>query len=239
MIIRYSMIDTFLQCPTKFRMQYIEGVTEETTSSALKFGSALHLAIKSYFEGEDPYETFNMYWNSVKSMNVKYDRYSWEDLRALAVDKFLPNFIRLHAKKFSSPKLEETVSMPILESHELQGTFDLAGQYEGKLTLTDWKTSSKEYPYAKIIRNPQMYIYAALYKHKYGVLPEQLMYKVFIKPEARIQTLKIDLTEEKLVHTMNNVELIIKNMISMMNNKTYYSNYNCYCLNPGVCYNDN
>ena len=92
--------------------------------------------------------------------------------------------------------------------HTLSGTYDIACKYEGKLTIIDYKTSAREYPASKIERNPQMYIYASLYAHKYGVIPEQVVYKVFIKQDKRIQTLKVSLTKEKLATIMSNVDAI-------------------------------
>lgn len=223
------MIDSFIQCPNKFYSTYILGEREESKSSALEFGTAMHMALQSHFEGDDPYAMFNTYWDSVLKSKLEYDRFSWEDLRTLANDKFLPNFLRLHSKKFSEFKQEEKLEMPFLDTHVLEGTYDMSCQVEGKLTIVDFKTSAREYTTSKIYRNPQMYIYAALYKHKYGKLPEQLMYKVFIKSEGRIQTLKRDLTQQDQDHIMGNVEAICKNMLRMVEEKSIYSNYNCYC----------
>lgn len=226
---RYSAIDTFVQCPAKWYKNYVLGEREEVKSSAMTYGTALHSALNSYFEGEDPYIMFQTHWNSIKSAHLEYDRFSWDDLNSLAVDKFLPNFIRLHSKKFSDGKMEQIMEMPFLGSNSLQGTFDWCGQYEGKLTMLDFKTSAREYHQSKIYRNPQLYIYCALYKHTYGVMPEQIVYKVFIKSEGRIQTLKRMLTNEDHDLIMGNVERICKNMLQMVDNKTVYSNYNCYC----------
>lgn len=233
MIIRYSQIDTYLQCKRKYKSKYIDNLQEQGNSSALAFGSALHLALKTQFEGEDPYSIFNMYWDSLKSGTLEYDRHSHQDLKELATEKFLPNFIRLHYKKFKNVKLEQTLEMPVLGSHSLQGTFDLLGEYEGIPTLVDWKTSAREYPLAKVYRNLQMYIYAALCKHNYGTLPEQIMYKVFIKNEGRIQTLKLKLTEDLLASRMKIVNEIIQDIAA---EQTFYPNYNCYCITPELCF---
>lgn len=233
---RYSMIDSFVSCPSKFYSTYVLGQREEVKSPHLEFGTAVHMALNSHFEGEDPYDMFNTYWNSVEKMKLEYDRQSWEDLRAVAVDRFLPNFLRLHAKKFTNNRLEETIEVPFLGSHTLQGTFDLVGEYEGQLTMVDFKTSAREYPVSKIHRNPQMYIYSYLYLKKYGVMPKQVMYKVFIKTEGRIQSLKLPLTEEKLMHIMGNVEAICKNMLRMVEERSIYSNYNCYCGKSKECF---
>lgn len=213
-----------------FHRKYILGEVDKTKSSALEFGTALHLGIRSILEGEDGISDFQMYWDSLKDTEMVYYRFGWQELRDLACNKFLPNFIKMHAKKFSKSIQEETLECKIgvsgYDNTVLQGTFDLCGDYEGKLTLSDWKTSTKEYHLDKILRNPQMYIYAFLYQSKYHVLPEQLMYKVFIKSEGRIQTLKVPLTQEILDLQMNNVRSIVRAMYDMMKFNDWYCNYN-------------
>ena len=228
------MIEDYLRCPANYKRKHIDGIREKTSSSAMSFGTAMHTALKAHFDGEDPYMSFNMYWNSLKDEHLEYDRFSWEDLGAMAVDTFLPNFLRLHAKHIEPVRMEETLTMPILGEHTLQGTYDIVANVDGVLTMIDYKTSAKEYPKSKIYRNPQLYIYAALYKHTYGVMPQQIMYKVFIKTEKRIQSLKINLTEESLQHNMNNVTDIVEDIV---NRKKFYCNYqSCFCPTPRECF---
>ena len=237
MNIRYSMLDTYLQCPAKFKAVYLDQSVPHSDSNALRFGSALHLAFKTHFEEGDPYSVFNMYWDSIKGVNAGFERYSWEDLGEMAVKTFIPNFIKLHSKKIKNPVMEETIEAPFIsKDHMLQGTFDLACEYEGKLSILDYKTSAMEYKKDKILRNPQMYIYAYLYYYKYGVLPEQLVYKVFIKQDRRIQTLKIDLTKAKLDAMMLNIETIAKDMLSRIDNGQWFCNHNNpFCLTNEGC----
>lgn len=235
------MLDAFLKCPAHMYKQYILGEVDTKKSSALEFGTALHLGIKTILEGGDGEGMFNMYWDSLRDVDMIYYRYGWTELRDLAIQKFLPNFGKLHAKKFTDIKQEETLVMPILlgqpchptqtpNNHYLQGTYDLLCQYEGQLTIVDWKTSSSEYKRNKIEKNPQLYIYAALCKHVYGTMPTQIMYKTFIKAEGRIQTMKYELTEQRLSNMMKNVEHIAQAMLNMIETKALYHNHeSCYC----------
>lgn len=229
-IIRYSMLNAFLQCPAAFHRQYILGETETQKSSALEFGTALHLGIRSILEGEDGVSDFNLYWDSLKDANMVYYRHGWQELRDLANNKFLHNFAKSHAKKFINPVQEVELSMPFLGEHTLQGTLDCFSDYEGQPTITDWKTSTQEYKRTKIEKNPQLYIYAALHRHKYGCLPTNIQYKVFIKSDGRIQTVKKELTIEAIDCMMKNVENISKAMIATIGTKEYYHNHeSCYC----------
>lgn len=227
---RYSLLNAFLQCPAAYYKQHVLGEAEPAKSSALEFGTSLHAGIKAILDGDDGISLFERYWNSLKSEDLIYYRHGWQELHDLAVNKFLPNFAARHAKKFTNFIQEETIEMPFLGEHTLQGTFDLAGDYEGSLVIADWKTSTQEYKRTKIDKNPQMYIYAELYRQKYGVLPKSIMYKVFIKAEGRIQTVEKSLTEERQVAMMKNVENIGKAILHLIETKALYHNeQGCYC----------
>ncbi len=231
------MIEEFLKCPKSFHSKYILHPDKKEESVPLLYGSGVHLTLKTHFEGGDPFAVWDMYWNMVKLKELDYGRDSWDYLNDITKTKFLPNFLKLHAKKFTDTKQEQTIGMNlsrISDRVRLQGTYDMLCDYEGVPTLVDWKTSAREYKQEKLERNPQLYIYAALCKHAYGSLPKQLMYKVFIKGEGRIQTLKIDLTETSLQLQMENVYSIVEQMLQMIESNSYYCNYNNqYCNHKG------
>lgn len=223
------MFDSFLKCPANFYKQYILGERDTVKSSALEFGSAIHSAIEDILEVGGGIETFTQKWDLLRDENMIYYRHGWQELRDLAVNRFLPNFERLHSKKFHDYNLERTLQMPFLGEHTLQGTPDMIGQYEGQLTVTDYKTSSTEYKRHKIDKNPQMYIYAALCRNE-GIIPTQIMYKVFRKDNGSIQTLKKELHIEDLDAKMKNVENIAKAILHMIETKEIYHTFeDCWC----------
>ncbi len=235
MKIHYSELDSFLSCPAAYKRRYIDGIKDTEESSALHSGTALHLAIKTHFEGGDPQETYTMYWDSLKNTPMVYYRHGWQELRDLGVN-WLRLFVKMHAKKFTDFKMEELCQMPLFfdDVHDngqiyLEGTWDMYSKYDTAPTMTDWKTSSRAYKEDKLIKNPQLYIYAAMCKHKYGELPKQLQYKVFRKDNGGIQTLQIELTEEKLALQMNNVTSIIKLMLYAKEKNLYPHTFSCYC----------
>ena len=43
--ISWSALSTFRQCTLKYRFRYIDGLPEESVSSALVFGSGIHSAV--------------------------------------------------------------------------------------------------------------------------------------------------------------------------------------------------
>jgi hypothetical protein len=234
MKIHYSELDLYLQCPQAYYQRYVLGVKDEQESSALHFGTALHLAIKNHFEGEDGLETFRMYWESMKSVDMVYYRHNWEMLNDLAINKFIPNFIKFHAKKYSNPVMEQLCEIPLFmhPMHGqiyLEGTFDMFSEYGGIPTMTDWKTSSAEYKKFKLDKNPQLYIYSALYKEKYGALPKAIQYKVFRKDNGSIQTLQKELTEQDLTRQLDNCTAIIKMMLNSRAENLWPHSFSCFC----------
>lgn len=240
MIIRHSMIEDYLQCPNKFyELHVIKNVVSQS-KSALSYGSAVHAALQSAFDGDSPYDTFNMYWNSVRDEKLEYDRYSWEDYQLMTTEKFLPNFMSRHFKKFDGLQTEMKLETPILGEHVLQGTLDWVGNYNGVLTLGDWKTSGSRYYPSKIQRSLQMYIYAYLYQKTTGILPKALQYYVFVKSDRSIQSnIRIDLTQELLASRMSIVACIIKDIIQKVDAKDttkWYPNPGCFCINPAKCF---
>jgi hypothetical protein len=231
----YSELDAFLACPANYKRRYIDGEKDVEESSALHGGTALHLAIKTHFEGGSAEETYLMYWDSLKDTPMIYYRHDWNELRNLGIN-WLKNFVKTHAKKFTDFKMEEYCEAPLFfddvyDNGEilLGGTFDMCGLYDGILTMTDWKTSGAPYKENKIIKNPQMYLYSHMYRYKYGQLPKQIQYKTFCKNTGSIQTLQKELTEENLLLQLENCKSIIKLMLAAKEYNLYPHSLDCYC----------
>jgi hypothetical protein len=229
---RYSFINDWIKCPVAAYKRHVLGEADPVKSSALEFGTAMHSAIEAAFDGDDPIALFTMYWDSLKGVEMQYYQHSWEDLRDLAVNKFIPNFVSRHRKKFGKViTREQKLSMPFLGDHTLEGTMDLLSEYEGVVTLTDWKTSTAPYKQSKIEKNPQMYIYAALAKANNLPVPEQLQYKVFVKTTGNIQTIqRKNLTDSDIHTNIVQVENIASTILWSIENKKLFHNYeSCYC----------
>lgn len=235
MKIHYSELDLYLQCPFAYKKRYIDGIKDEEESSALHLGTALHAAIRNHFEGGDAEEAFLIYWDSLRETPMIYYRHGWQELRDIGI-RWIGLFIKMHAKRFTDFKMEELLEAPLFIDgvHDnglisIEGTFDMCGMYENVFTLTDWKTSSKEYPKSKINKNPQMYLYAHMYKHRYGRLPDQIQYKVFRKDNGGIQTIKKEITKENLALQLANTRDIVKMMLHSRANNLWPHTFNCYC----------
>ena len=235
MKIHYSELDAYLACPAAYKRRYIDGIKDIEESSALHVGTALHLAIKTHFEGGDAEETFLMYWDSLKETPMIYYRHDFNDLRQLGI-RWLGLFVKMHAKKFTDFKMEELIEAPLFfdDVHDngeiiIEGTFDMCGLYDSVLTMTDWKTTSRAYKENKIIKNPQMYLYAYMYRYNYGELPKQIQYKAFRKDNGGIQTVQKELTEANLELQLENSRSIVKMMLNSRAHNLWPHTFDCWC----------
>src|SRR5690606_23119689 len=118
-----------------------------------------------------------------KDTELKFNRYDWKYHRTVGV-KLLDRFKRLHLKHFKPTTVEERLAGE-LAGIRVEGTADFVGMYKDVFTLVDFKTSGYAYDGYKIHVNPQMYLYAELYRQNYGKLPDQLAYVVFCTGEER------------------------------------------------------
>jgi hypothetical protein len=48
--VSWSAISTFRTCPLKYKFRYIDGLPEESVSSALVFGTGIHSAVEQHFQ---------------------------------------------------------------------------------------------------------------------------------------------------------------------------------------------
>lgn len=211
MIHRYSTISDYYRCPTLHRLKHVDkAIPEDTKSTALLFGTALHAGIEGYFEGVDGAEIFTAVWRThqhKKGLRY-YGRSTWESLLDDG-EVLLSRFKRLHFKHFE-PELIERKHEVTLNGHSgpvrLRGTVDWAGLYKGKKSIVDWKTASRVYPKDEIIRKEQLLVYHKL-AQDLGFEADQVVYVVFVKSPAgpRIQVVEREITKKEVDKELENV----------------------------------
>lgn len=233
MVFRYSMIQDFLVCPKMMYEKWILKNPDTKLYASTEFGSAIHAGLKSLLEQENGIGVFRLWWESVRVKDVVYLNHSWENLRDLGL-RFLENFKNRHLPKFSEFQLERPLGMTFLDgAHDLQGTIDYVGKYEGSVVVCDWKTASKAYPQNRIHTNNQLYIYAKLYETTTGTPVEKIMYKVFNKKTGYINTIEKSLTQQELCNKFMEVESIAKTILFYLNSPNSPGNFHhgasCFC----------
>lgn len=222
MIFRYSTLADAYECLQKYYRKHVAKDVEDRSSLDLEFGTSIHLAIKEHYEGGNALQMFEQYWDSTHP-NLKGSRFDWGELREMGT-KFTNRFINKYSGQFKPIHLEKTIELP-MEGHTYRGTLDMLCEYEGKVTLIDWKTSAGPYKIDKIYTSEQLYGYAALAEAEFGIKIEQIMYFVFVKSTGNIQTnIKILLEREKLDSMVGNIRMMIRDLSTR---KEFPKNPNC------------
>jgi putative RecB family exonuclease len=152
--ISWSALSTFRTCPLKYKYRYIDGLPEESVSSALVFGTGIHTAIEQHFQAVlsgDPKPDLDALLFAYRSawlphepdaisFGSKETRESLDDLAS----RMLTAFLNSPAASVQGRVLgveEEIRGMLVEGVPDLLGRIDLLTEDDDTLTITDIKTS--------------------------------------------------------------------------------------------------
>lgn len=240
----YSKINSSQTCLKKYQYQYVLDIAPEgQISSALEFGSAVHLGLEALFEQDDPVLHFETYWDSIKKKPIDWGRYDWQSHRDMGII-MLQRFKRLHYPHLE-PILFEKRLYADMDGTKFEGTPDFYGHYKGVLSIVDFKTSSSRYMQHRLDVAQQLMNYAWLVERNGHDFPKQLVYIVFIKGMSRgranpsIQVLTRELTREMVDATMANMKVLAEELKARREFPKNYGaclNYNSVCQFWDYCH---
>ena len=158
----YSRINRYLTCPEQYRLYYLEKLRPKVESAGLVFGARIHLALADLFRsGVDPVETFKRDWESLKEVELHYNkRESWEKLKETGV-RMLEQFFKAETPKIQRiESVEKKFELRItLLDLPFVGMADLVAQVNGLKTVVDFKTSGSDYEDHEVILSDQLTAY--------------------------------------------------------------------------------
>jgi hypothetical protein len=219
----FSDYSALRRCGRYYEKVVIEKLKEPgPEDSNLHFGTALHLGLNASLAAEDAVSQFKTYWEAIREREMTYDRFDWAALQDLGL-RFLATFERKY-RPIMKPIELETRLYGEYGDLKLEGTPDAIVEYNGKVTLVDFKTSAYNYDKAKIQNAFQLMLYSYLAETTKGHKIEQIMYLVFNKGTGTIQT--------PLVRKFDNFETIL--LLSEMNDYINI-NRNSFGRNPNNC----
>lgn len=222
----YSALTTAYKCNTLFKYLYIDKIkSKDPDSGDMKFGTAIHLAVEAILTGDADYlGLFELFWNLEKQQNNKYGRYSWQDLREQG-HVLLARFERLHKKNFSVLQMEQRLYGSIGDI-KVEGTPDFIGDYRGKKTVVDFKTSGAKYSKDKAKTSEQLLLYAHLANQNLGFVAEQVLYVVFVKGrDPSIQLISAPIRPGLIDEVTANVNLQCEELTKKIESGKYSKNY--------------
>jgi putative RecB family exonuclease len=152
--ISWSALSTFRTCPLKYKFRYIDGLPEESVSSALVFGTGIHSAVEQHFQailsGEEKPDVGRLMF-AYRSAWLPHDpdaiQFGSTETRAsldALASKMLTAFLNSPASSVQGRVLgvEEPVHGLLIEGvPDLYGRVDLLTEDSDSLVVTDIKTS--------------------------------------------------------------------------------------------------
>jgi putative RecB family exonuclease len=152
--ISWSALSTFRTCPLKYKFRYIDGLPEESVSSALVFGTGIHTAVEQHYQAilsGDPKPDLDVLLFAYRSAWLPHDpdaiQFGSTETRASLdglASKMLTAFLNSPAASVQGRVLgvEEPVRGLLVEGvPDLLGRIDLLTEDSDSLVITDIKTS--------------------------------------------------------------------------------------------------
>jgi putative RecB family exonuclease len=152
--ISWSALSTFRTCPLKYKFRYIDGLPEESVSSALIFGTGIHTAVEQHYQAllaGDPKPDLDALLFAYRSAWLPHEPDAIQfgstetraSLDALAA-RMLTAFLSSPAASVQGRVLgveEEIRGMLVEGMPDLYGRVDLLTEDSDSLVITDIKTS--------------------------------------------------------------------------------------------------
>ena len=228
----YSAFQTYLQCPMKYYLRYVEHAEPEHTCSALPFGRAFHAVLSerarkgTAFSLDDAKDDFFVYFKGETEVceNLTYKpEESFEsclmkgyDMLETALENWQDDYVDVSvAEAFS-------VEVPGL-SKPLIGEFDLIVRNDDEEIVCDWKTSASKWQTGKADWDLQATTFCYAYQQLYGRIP-LFRFDVFTKAKqptaTNYYTLRTESDLQKFIFLAQQIEKSIQSGL-------FYPNENC------------
>lgn len=206
--VSWSAINTYLQCPLRYRFRYVDQLPEEFVNGALVFGQAIHAALEAYFRhyeaagkslGLDPLlEAYHDTWRQRELAQVRFgahdDLNSFRVLAEKMLTVFLPHDLAQPLGAIIGVE-KELRSRLIDEAPDLLARLDLVVDEPEAVMVTDFKTSRSRWSAADVeLAAGQVLLYGELVRLALD-RPVRLQFAVLTKtkqPELKIHEVAND-----------------------------------------------
>lgn len=231
--ISHSSISTFQACPLRYAFRYVLGLPEETTSSSLVLGRALHASLEFHFSqllaGSGPPgldELLGAFWDGWHANEATRIVFSkGEDINSVArqAEQMLRAF---SASEFARPRgaiigVEEEVRAELLPGvPELLARLDLVIDADNELIVTDFKTSRSAWSQEQVQSSAaQVLLYHEAVKPLADGRPVRLQFAVMTKtkvPSLVLHQVPVDLQQ------ITRTKAIVKQVWQAIQGQNFY-----------------
>ena len=152
--ISWSAISTFRTCPLKYKFRYLDGLTEESVSAALVFGTGIHAAVEQHFQAmlsgdqqpglEQLMFAYRSAWLPHEPDQIQFGSSETRASLDGLAGKMLAAFLASPTASVQGRVLgveEEVRGMLVEGVPDLYGRVDLLTEDSDSLVITDIKTS--------------------------------------------------------------------------------------------------
>jgi len=232
----YSAIETYLQCPQKYKFQEIDRIRVPKSREAI-FGSLVHNTLKFMFKRDPLFPTldevvdhFREHWPSREVLDAegKHDplRRSWTEFEEKAYFeegvRMLKKFYEKNAPwNFTIVDLESRFEISLIdeetgETHILAGIMDrIDKRPDGTYEIIDYKTSKRMPSQEALAENLQLSLYSLGLQRRWPhIKPEDIQLSLyFLKHEEKLTTKSTEeITEKTKSHILKTISEIQERM---------------------------
>jgi len=223
MRISHSAIETFKQCPHKYKLNQIDKIPEPKSEESI-FGSYLHYILQWFFENnynkislKDLLSFYEKHWSEIKYFDNKSQKekplnnfYYEEGLM------MLKNFYQKNGHKdVTILGLETSFEISLTDNnkiHIISGIIDRIQKTDSKYEVMDYKTGKRLPTQSKVDQNSQLSIYALAFLDKWPNISIKdldlslyfLKFGEIIKTKRSLEDLEA--TKIKILKTIKDIE---------------------------------
>ncbi len=189
--VSYSQLETFSQCPLKYKYRYILGLSGEP-SHTLSFGQTIHRTLRDYHRGEltqkesPPLAVLLSYYGK-NFLGEGYESREHRELRFAEGQEILNRYYAKHKTILGQPVFLEQRFKIRLGDIVLVGSIDRIDQLsDGSYEIIDYKTGEEREP-KEVDKDEQLSIYALAAREDLKIEPEKLSL-YFIEANLKVTT---------------------------------------------------
>ncbi|MFC1833225.1 RecB family exonuclease [Thermodesulfobacteriota bacterium] len=221
----YSQINTYMTCPLRYQLHYVEQIPASFTSAGLVFGSAIHEAVGAFYhqyllgdhlKASQMVDVYRQAWRDREGEGIKF--FNGDDAVSLVekATKLLSVFHEAFDPTVAVLGVEEFFEIELGDMPLLQGYIDLIEQAEGgQITVADLKTAARKPVNGSAHQNLQLTAYSVGVE-ALGFTPEEVNLRLDVltktkNPElVRCETTRTDNERQRFVklaqHIWNAIE---------------------------------
>lgn len=197
-LLSYSQVSTYIGCPYRWHMFYVEGWKQRDSIVPLIFGGAVHEAIAKFLMGETEHPEVG----SLSDITDANERFKHRAMAPAMLSSFEAYF---NAQGFEPVFVEQYIT-----KGGFCGKIDLIADRGKERIVVDWKTASREYASGQTELSEQLTAYAYLANVLTAI--DSVMFVCLKKPDGKIYEYPSKRTIEQISGYLQKVNWARKQM---------------------------